>query len=595
MFMPQRLSQDEFIRRVKLLHNNKYDYSRVVYSQQNEYVDVICPVHGVFKVTPKNHMKGRGCPLCAKNHKLTQEDFLRKAKAVHGDKYDYSKTVYVKNAGIVEIICPKHGVFRQEANSHLQGHGCPNCANEVKHDAMVRHMQNGGIEQRRNMCLEKYGATNVMKVNSFKKKCVDVHEANSTLNTSSVEDDLYNRLIDYFGKNDVVRQYRSDLYPYLCDFYVKSRNLYIEVNCSWTHGFRWYESDDTYCVEKLALWQSKVDDSDYYFKAVETWSVCDVKKRNFGTEYQLNYVVFWFPIDIDVWFSMGCPDGRDWDYEYSWLPSRDYLVIPKKDIKYVSSNLSYQAKYYQQDVFYKREKDLWYTNPWYKNTFLRMYLYGNRLEYLHKSPCDLTDFQLLRAFYIAGIVRSYSAFDVSLMRDVIRKYDIASVYDPCAGWGERMLCCAMECISYVGMDINKDLEQGYQNMISDLDLRNQKFVVGDSGSVKLDSVCVDAVITCPPYSDLEHYTDIGAENLSWSEFLGWWQRVVSISVGYGIKYFCFQINQKWRDKMLYVVLNSGFRLVDELFFDHKKSSHFTRRNGVDFKRELESMLVCEKC
>ena len=592
--MPQKLTQDEFIRRVTLIHHGKYDYDQVRYVNQNEYVDVVCPEHGVFKVTPKNHLKGRGCPLCAKNCRLTQDDFLRKAREVHGDKYDYSKTVYVKNAELVDIICPKHGLFRQEANSHLQGHGCPACANEAKHDAMVEHMKNGGLERRRNTCLKKYGVTNVMKNESFKKNCIVSHAENDTLNTSSDEELLYSFLADRFGTDDIVRQYRSGVYPFYCDFYVKSKDLYIELNASWTHGLRWFCKGDLYCEEKLALWKSKSVDSEYYKNAVVVWTGRDVEKREIAHKNNLNYVVLWNRDDIDLWFSMNCPDGTDWDCEYSWLSQRNDLFIDKKALMDVPSNLSYQAKYYQQDVFYRREKDLWNTNPWYRDTFLRKYLYSNRLMYLHKSPCDLTDFQLLRAFYIAGVVRSYSAFDVTLMRSVIQEYGIKSVYDPCAGWGERMLCCALEDIPYVGMDINKDLLFGYQNMIFDLGLGNQTFVVGDSSfDLVGDGAHFDAVITCPPYGDTEHYTDIGSENLNRDAFLAWWDKVVRISVGYGVRYFCFQINRKYRDSMLNVVLNNGFVLVNELFFDHKKSSHLTRRNGADLKKEYESMLVCK--
>lgn len=68
--------------------------------------------------------------------KLTKEEFIAKAKEVHGDKYNYSKAVYVNSSTKVEIICPKHGSFKQTPNVHLDNHGCPMCKIEK-----VRHIR----------------------------------------------------------------------------------------------------------------------------------------------------------------------------------------------------------------------------------------------------------------------------------------------------------------------------------------------------------------------------------------------------------------------------------------------------------------------
>ena len=61
---------------------------------------------------------------------LTREIFLKRAHEVHGDKYDYTNTVYINNRHKIDICCPIHGVFTQWANIHLQGKGCPLCAKE---------------------------------------------------------------------------------------------------------------------------------------------------------------------------------------------------------------------------------------------------------------------------------------------------------------------------------------------------------------------------------------------------------------------------------------------------------------------------------
>ena len=121
-----------FIKKAKEIHDDKYDYSKVEYVNNKTKVCIICPEHGEFWQTPKNHLNGQGCPQCAvkernKRNTLTTEYFIKKAKEIHGDKYDYSKVEYINNSNKVCIICPKHGEFWQKANDHLQGCGCPKC------------------------------------------------------------------------------------------------------------------------------------------------------------------------------------------------------------------------------------------------------------------------------------------------------------------------------------------------------------------------------------------------------------------------------------------------------------------------------------
>ena len=123
-----------FISYANKKHNNKYDYSKVKYVNSQTKVCIICPEHGEFWMTPNNHTQKRkkGCPKCAiiKAHKkqaLTTEVFIKKAKEVHNNKYDYSKVNYVNNRTNICIICPEHGEFWQLPTKHLIGHGCLKC------------------------------------------------------------------------------------------------------------------------------------------------------------------------------------------------------------------------------------------------------------------------------------------------------------------------------------------------------------------------------------------------------------------------------------------------------------------------------------
>ena len=254
-------------------------------------------------------------------------------------------------------------------------------------------------------------------------------------------------------------------------------------------------------------------------------------------------------------------------------------------------NFTKFVKYYQFGVFYERELKLWHENKDFRGKPLHDYLYENRLKYIGKKPEELTDAEILRGLTISGVLKSYTRFDASLMKEVIQKYAIKSVYDPCAGWGERMLCAYSERIPYKGVDINEKLRAGYENMICDLGLDDCIFSVGDSSVLRADDG-YDAVITCPPYYDVEHYSDIGAENLSYSDFLNWWDNVVTNSVTNSTRYFCFQINCKYRDDMIRIVEDHDFCLIDAMTYKTNNSSHFTRRKGgKNVKKEFETMLV----
>lgn len=124
-----QLTEEEFIKRAKEIHDGKYDYSKVEYKNSTAKICIICPDHREFYQRANHHLRGHGCPKCSKNIKSTTEEFIKEAKKIHGDKYDYSKVEYNRRHDKVCIICnvEGHGEFYQNAGSHLMGIGCPIC------------------------------------------------------------------------------------------------------------------------------------------------------------------------------------------------------------------------------------------------------------------------------------------------------------------------------------------------------------------------------------------------------------------------------------------------------------------------------------
>ena len=123
-----KITTKEFVEKARKVHGSKYDYSKVEYINNKTKVCIICPIHGEFTQTPHNHISQKqGCPVCGGSKQLTTEEFIEKAKLIHGYNYDYSKVKYVNSVTKVCIICPIHGEFWQKSSNHLRGCKCPKC------------------------------------------------------------------------------------------------------------------------------------------------------------------------------------------------------------------------------------------------------------------------------------------------------------------------------------------------------------------------------------------------------------------------------------------------------------------------------------
>lgn len=130
--MSKKVTTKDFINRGRAIHGDKYDYSRTVYIAAIQHVTITCPIHGEFQQRPVNHLMGRGCPHCGGSKALTLEKFIERASARHGNRYNYSLVKFKNVESKIEIICPKHGSFKQRVMSHLKGFNCPTCGSESK-------------------------------------------------------------------------------------------------------------------------------------------------------------------------------------------------------------------------------------------------------------------------------------------------------------------------------------------------------------------------------------------------------------------------------------------------------------------------------
>ena len=155
-------TQETWINKCKLLFQNKYKYDNVIYKNNKVKVEIYCTKkdkngndHGYFKIRPNNLIDTKqGCTKCAKEKlkaialkkRITTEEFVKKAKEIHMDKYDYSKVIYNGRKQEVCIICPEHGEFWQTPNSHLNNEGCPKCNQSHMEKDIDEFLKNNDIK-----------------------------------------------------------------------------------------------------------------------------------------------------------------------------------------------------------------------------------------------------------------------------------------------------------------------------------------------------------------------------------------------------------------------------------------------------------------
>lgn len=128
----RRRTLEEVIEKANIIHKGKYKYDNAVYVNDRTEICVTCPTHGDFLQKVAYHLNGNGCPKCAIENRTSKvEEVIKEALIMHNGKYDYSKVVDCSVNSKSCIICPKHGEFWQRMHDHLNGCGCPHCANKL--------------------------------------------------------------------------------------------------------------------------------------------------------------------------------------------------------------------------------------------------------------------------------------------------------------------------------------------------------------------------------------------------------------------------------------------------------------------------------
>jgi len=142
--------------------------------------------------------------------------------------------------------------------------------------------------QSRATCLDRYGTERYASSQAHKdtmhkvssrmtSRCYKTKKIHNSFHISKPEQDIGKKLIECFGEHNVISQYKDARYPFACDFYIKSLDLFIECNFHWTHGFHWFDETNTTDIKKLQKWKDK--NTKYYHIAISVWTKSDLRKR----------------------------------------------------------------------------------------------------------------------------------------------------------------------------------------------------------------------------------------------------------------------------------------------------------------------------
>jgi len=125
-------------------YRNKYIYIDKI-KNHHLAINILCKKHLLyFKQTPMSHLKYSACPSCSLNRK--KEKFIKKSRIIHSDKYDYSKIIFINNTTKIEIICPIHGSFWQLPKYHISKYGCPSCSSSKGENLIQEYLLNNNIK-----------------------------------------------------------------------------------------------------------------------------------------------------------------------------------------------------------------------------------------------------------------------------------------------------------------------------------------------------------------------------------------------------------------------------------------------------------------
>ena len=262
---------EEFIEKARKVHGDKYDYSKAICKGWNSYVTIICPEHGEFTQRVVNHLKGAGCAKCANVvPQISREEYISRCKSVYGNKYALDDIEYKNVHTMVTLTCEKHGEFRMMPKTFLKGKGCPCCQKE-------KEFINAAIEKHG----DKYDYSKVVYRNSKTPVCIiDRERGEFWQKPANHLNGIGNNFpFDVYAYcESVARQYQT-----MYDFYMGSRKCYNKsVKNGWINNFTWLEKGKLWEDTLHVVYIYEVSDGSVYIGLTRNMKKRDNAHRGIG-------------------------------------------------------------------------------------------------------------------------------------------------------------------------------------------------------------------------------------------------------------------------------------------------------------------------
>lgn len=262
--------------------------------------------------------RSKAAGITKKNNPNWKSPFCRK------DVREKAKQTIISKYGVDNVLClkethekAKQTKFERYGNENynnteqfkktcLEKYGCvaPAQNKEIREKQIKTSFERyGGYfnkEQVSKTIQEKYGVewftqTDILKEKTntieAKEKQYETKKKNKSFNSSKKEKECFDLIFKIYP--DVITQYRSEKYPFNCDFYIPSIDTYIEYNGSWTHGGHPFDINNENDINILNTWKEKSKNSNFYKNAINTWTERDVNKRNCAISNGLKFYEFY--------------------------------------------------------------------------------------------------------------------------------------------------------------------------------------------------------------------------------------------------------------------------------------------------------------
>lgn len=439
-----------------------------------------------------------------------------------------------------------------------------------------------------------YSNKNTLKELTY--KIYQTKKRNNSFNTSKPEKELHNLLLQNYP--DVIKEYKDfNRYPFNCDFYIPSLDLFIELNNFFIHGKEPYNEKNKKHLDlkNKILSKTNLNKKNLYNAFYKIWTQKDVYKRNIALLNKINYLEIYSYNNLnDILLVIDKFKNKELNYFYltknflfknnlelnfkkeNLLKEID-ILNNKKEINYDSTITNSIILNFQKS-FYDKEKDLW------QNFSIRNKLINNRLYFLDKkSSNSLSDYELLSGFKKSGIHYGYSHFSPFIIKTFIKEFNIKSILDICGGWGHRYLGSLDIDYIYNDIDINKYKDtKNIHNFITENNLLNSNinkiFLNKDCSEYNFNNLNYECVFTCPPYYNLENHNRTQFNYESWLNI--WWRKSIKNSINKNLKYFAFVINNKLLADMKNICIEENLIHYKDIILQ-KNKSHFSKNKTYE--------------